>query len=222
MGPHMRAVILALGCLATAFSLPALANGQQQLTDAKLASDMLWRDVYPIGGTTLFCAQPFSGPSSQFTAIQLYSDKQLKRALRCITDRQCSIMNPDFPYMAADLHNLYPALTRVKQELGKATFGELDDNLPSRFADIGCELKIGFKQAEPRNEAKGDVARAIFYMHSEYGLPIVGSLPMLKKWHQMDPPDAEDKARNDRIEALQGNRNTFIDNPALAEQLGGN
>jgi len=222
MGPHMRAVILALGCLATSLLLPALANGQQQISDAKISSQLLWRDVYPGGGTSLFCNQPFNGESSQFTASPIYSSKQLKSALRCTTDRQCSIMTPRFPYMAADLHNLYPALTRVELARRNAEFGELDASVPSKFADIGCDLKASFKLVEPRDEAKGNVARAIFYMHSEYNLPIIGSLPMYKKWHQMDPPDAEEKARNDRIQALQGNRNPYIDNPALAEQLNGN
>lgn len=218
----MRAVIIALGCLATCLSLPALANGQQQITDSDLASAILWRDVYPIGGISLFCALPFNGAGSEFTATPIYSTRQLKSALRCVTDRQCSIMNPNFPYMASDLHNLYPALKRVDEVLRNATFGELDDNVPSKLADIDCNLQARFKRVEPRDEAKGNVARAIFYMHSEYGLPIPGSLPELKQWNQMDPPDAEEKARNDRIEGLQGTRNRYIDNPALAEQLNGN
>jgi deoxyribonuclease-1 len=72
---------------------------------------------------------------------------------------------------------------------------------------------------EPRDAAKGNVARAIFYMHIEYGLPIVGQLQMFKQWHQMDPPDAEEKARNDKIASLQGNRNRFIDDPSQVELL---
>ena len=44
-------------------------------------------------------------------------------------------------------------------------------------------------------------------------------LQMFKQWHQMDPPDAEEKARNDKIASLQGNRNRFIDDPGQVELL---
>jgi deoxyribonuclease-1 len=36
----------------------------------------------------------------------------------------------------------------------------------------------------------------------------------------MDPPDSEEQARNERIAQIQGTRNRFIDNPALADTLG--
>jgi deoxyribonuclease I len=215
----MRAVILALGCLAAAFSLPAQANGQKQLNDSKVATQLFWSQVYGQGGSTLYCGKTFSGESSQVVASPVYGSQQLKRALRCVTDRQCSIMNPSYPYMAADLHNLYPALSRVELTRRNAQFAELGAGVPSKFADIGCELKASYQQVEPRDEAKGNVARAIFYMHSEYGLPIVGQLQMFKAWHQLDPVDDQERARNDKIEQLQGTRNRFIDDPGLVEKL---
>ncbi|MOA17915.1 Extracellular ribonuclease precursor [compost metagenome] len=63
------------------------------------------------------------------------------------------------------------------------------------------------------------MARAIFYMHSEYGLPIVGQVQMFQQWNRLDPVDDEERARNDQIEFLQGNRNRFIDDPTLADSL---
>jgi deoxyribonuclease I len=218
----MRAVIIALGCLATTFSLPTLASGQDQIADTKAATRIFWNQLYSQGGTSLYCGQAFTGESSELKASPIYSSKQLKSALRCITDRQCGIMNPRYVYITADLHNLYPALSRVELARRNAQFGELDDSVPSKFEDIGCDMKTSFQLVEPRDEAKGNIARAIFYMHIEYGLPIVGQLQMYKKWHQMDPPDAEERARNDRIESLQGTRNRYIDDPGLVEQLTGN
>jgi deoxyribonuclease-1 len=218
----MRAVIIALGCLATTFSLPTLASGQNQIADAKAATRIFWNQLYSQGGTSLYCGQTFASESGQLKVSPIYSSKQLKSALRCITNRQCSIMTPTYPYMTADLHNLYPALSRVELARRNAQFGELDASVPSKFEDIGCDMKTSFQLVEPRDEAKGNIARAIFYMHIEYGLPIVGQLQMYKSWHQMDPPDAEERARNDRIESLQGTRNRYIDDPALAEQLTGN
>ncbi|MFP6848359.1 MAG: endonuclease [Pseudomonas sp.] len=214
----MRSLFLAIGCLAASISPLALASGQNQLSDPKAATQLLWSQLYGQGGSTLYCGQTFSTESSQLKASPIYSNKQLKSALRCITDRQCTIMNPRYGYIASDLHNLYPTLTRVELVRRNAQFGELDTQVPSKFDDIGCNMKTSFQLVEPRDEAKGNIARAIFYMHVEYDLPIVGPVRMYKKWHQMDPPDAEEKARNDKIAGLQGTRNRFIDNPELVEQ----
>jgi deoxyribonuclease-1 len=214
----MRSLLLAIGCLAASISLPTLANGQNQLSDPKAAVQLFWSQLYGQGGTTLYCGKTFSEENGQLKASPIYSSKQLKGALRCVTDRQCGIMNPRYVYMASDLHNLYPVLTRVELVRRNAQFGVLDDSVPSKFSDIDCDMKTSFHLVEPRDEAKGNVARAIFYMHVEYDLPIVGQVQMYKKWHQMDPPDAEERARNDKIASLQGTRNRFIDNPELVEQ----
>jgi deoxyribonuclease-1 len=215
----MRAVVIALGFIATAPTLPALANGQDKIADLQTSEQLLWSTVYRADGSSLYCAKPFSEKGGLFSASQIYNGKQLKRSLRCITDRQCSIMNPRYPYIAADLHNLYPALTRVEEARGNAQFKELGAEVPSAFEDIGCDLKTAFKAIEPRDQAKGNIARAMFYMHIEYDLPLVGPAAMYKKWHQLDPPDAEEQARNDSIEKLQGTRNRFIDDPGLADRL---
>jgi deoxyribonuclease-1 len=216
----MRAVTLLLGCLATCISTVSVAGGQTQLGDPKQAIEQaFWKDLYGNGGTTLYCGQSFERESGALTASPIYSSKQLKSAMRCITDRQCTIMNPRYPFIVADLHNHYPALSRVELVRRNAQFGELADELPSKFADIGCDMRTSFQLVEPRDEAKGNIARAIFYMHVEYGLPIVGLVPMYKAWHRLDPPDGEERARNDRIEMLQDTRNRFIDDPSLVDQL---
>ncbi len=44
----------------------------------------------------------------------------------------------------------------------------------------------------------------------------MGLLADLLTWHQQDPPDAEEIARNDVIQGFQGNRNPFVDHPEWA------
>ena len=86
---------------------------------------------------------------------------------------------------------------------------------------------------EPRESHKGNAARALLYMSLRYNgvngqdwtfnrlnnvvLPALSedpqSLQLLLQWHQLDPPDAEEIARNDYIQSIQGNRNPFIDHP---------
>ena len=44
----------------------------------------------------------------------------------------------------------------------------------------------------------------------------MGLLSTLLAWHQADPPDAAELARNEVIYSFQGNRNPFIDHPEWA------
>lgn len=101
---------------------------------------------------------------------------------------------------------------------------------------------------EPMDEYKGDFARGYFgtmikwangdyqtFTTAEgaqifntsydvahyYGLKAYG-VALLLKWHREDPVSAKEIARNNGIQAQQGNRNPFIDYPCLAEYLWGN
>lgn len=46
----------------------------------------------------------------------------------------------------------------------------------------------------------------------------MGLLSTLLQWHQADPPDARELARNEIVQGFQGNRNPFIDHPEWATQ----
>ena len=87
----------------------------------------------------------------------------------------------------------------------------------------------GNKVYEPRDQQKGNAARAIFYVciayyttSANWHLPstittTAGPLSytqdqnVLKAWHYQDLPDNYEIARNDFIDSIQGNRNPFID-----------
>ena len=101
---------------------------------------------------------------------------------------------------------------------------------------------------EPRDEYKGDFARAYFgtmvrwsegdyqtfttgdgaaifntaYDASHYyGLTAYG-VALLMKWHRADPVSQKEIDRNNACQSTQGNRNPFIDYPCLAEYFWGN
>ncbi|MET0106461.1 MAG: endonuclease [Sedimenticola sp.] len=68
--------------------------------------------------------------------------------------------------------------------------------------------------------SRGNIARAMFYMHDTYGLTIFKRQgELLKQWNRKDPPDREERRRNALIDEIQGTRNHFIDNPRAAEKL---
>ena len=83
---------------------------------------------------------------------------------------------------------------------------------------------------EPRDEMKGDIARAMMYEAVSYnGTSGIWAFPnpisfiiqygqdqeVIKNWHFADLPDAYEIARNEYIYNLQGNRNPFIDSTDL-------
>jgi hypothetical protein len=127
----------------------------------------------------------------------------------------------------SDLHNLFPAhqdnanAVRSNRPLGEVT------SVESTFGDAQYgDNAAGQRVYEPRDQHKGDAARAIFYMAVKWnGTGGTWELPnpidfivqygqdqdVLKQWHWQDPPDAWEIARNDFIESEQGNRNPFVD-----------
>ena len=89
---------------------------------------------------------------------------------------------------------------------------------------------------EVADNVKGDVARILLYVYVAYEQPnltantgavgegnersdgrkVIESLDTLLSWCRNDPVDEWELRRNDLVQALQGNRNVFIDYPELA------
>jgi endonuclease I len=82
---------------------------------------------------------------------------------------------------------------------------------------------------EPKEDRKGDVARAMMYemvsydgLEGGWGLDeLLSEAPdqsqaVLKQWNMQDPPDKFERTKNDYIFSLQHNRNPFIDHPNWA------
>ncbi len=120
----------------------------------------------------------------------------------------------------SDFHHLFPSnlnsanILRSNKPLGEVV------NPTSSF--LACQLGTdinGQTVFEPRDEHKGDAARAIMYQAicynsidgNNWALPSSQDQMILKNWHFQDPPDSWEIARNDFIDSLQGNRNPFID-----------
>ena len=73
---------------------------------------------------------------------------------------------------------------------------------------------------DPTAKARGNLARAYFYMSFLYRIQIQNRLEeKLRMWHFEDPPDKIEETRNSMIEQTQGNRNPFIDHPEVVERV---
>lgn len=71
----------------------------------------------------------------------------------------------------------------------------------------------GTGQSEPDLELTDDRSKIVITSASP---AYMGLLSTLLAWHQADPPDAAERARNEVVYGFQGNRNPFIDHPEWA------
>lgn len=122
----------------------------------------------------------------------------------------------------SDLHHLYPADKDMNNRRANFKFGDVDgrsENLKCSESRLGLGRPDG-PRFEPPDEHKGNVARALFYFSVRYSIPIDSDEEeTLKSWNHLDPVDAEELERNDKIEKIQGNRNPFIDHPEYADRI---
>ncbi len=121
----------------------------------------------------------------------------------------------------SDLHHLYPTDSKANSVRGNNEFAEVDGDM-LRDCDgsyTGVEKWQG-GYFEPPSEHKGNVARALFYFSIRYKLKISRKEEeYLRRWHNLDPVDANETERNELIHKVQGNRNPFIDYPELVGQI---
>lgn len=151
-----------------------------------------------------------------------------------------------------DCYHLNPSNTTANSSRSNYPLGVPTKDLKDQ--SVTGSLKVGratyegetFWVFEPKDEYKGDFARAYFYMATCYGDELtwrldnkdVGSkyamrndsylefrdweIEVLTTWHRQDPVSEKETKRMDAVSDFQHNRNPFIDYPDLAEYIWGN
>ncbi|MFE8072145.1 endonuclease [Marinobacteraceae bacterium S3BR75-40.1] len=202
----------AIGVLVTA----PCALAQTQLDDPDEAiKTYFWGDLYKNGGTSFFCRNKFDKKTVLYTESYVYGLNWVADSLRCGSQRSCGRDDETFRRIASDLHNIYPAKALVELRRRNTKYEALG---PSVQPD-DCGIRSAFQVIEPPDVVKGNVARAIAYMHTTYDLPMIMPVATLKEWNRLDPPDEEEKARNDKIRDIEGSENPYISNPSLIDNL---
>lgn len=150
-----------------------------------------------------------------------------------------SLFDKDEP-MKGDIHHLFP--TRIEANSGRNNFpfDEIPDQLtdtwyfnntqqsgiPTSNIDLYSELDAG-TAFEPREDHKGNVARAIFYFWTIYQNTndvsddadfFEGMKDVLLDWHSLDPVDDAEVQRSLGAEQAQGNKNPFVHDTTLVRR----
>ncbi|KAF3887937.1 hypothetical protein DA73_0400022420 [Tolypothrix bouteillei VB521301] len=138
----------------------------------------------------------------------------------------------------ADLHHLLPSRKDINSDRGNKPFSEIEDSstekwfrddvrlstIPSSKIDEFSES--AFSRFEPREEVKGNIARAMFYFNTIYSDRANAVDPnyfkqqrqTLCQWNKQDPPDTAEIERSHAIAKFQGNENPFVLDATLAER----
>ena len=138
-----------------------------------------------------------------------------------------------------DLHNLVPVDRTVNSSRGNKVFGLA--NSPHHECE---QCRVSSAAWEPPDEVKGDIARVLFYMDVRYSIEQnlgtaqnsadlalreipnasrghFGPLSTLLSWHCQDGVSDEEIMRQETIFRYQDNRNLFVDDPELVEDVYG-
>lgn len=174
-------------------------------------------------GENVVFSEPFSWSSTGFSREHTYCHNWMP------TNPADSPERPEYN----DFHHLFPTNQNDVNSLrSNYPLGEVVTPTSTYLqGKLGLDAN-GKTVFEPRDEHKGDAARAIMYMAVCYnGIdgfnwklrnPISNTInygqdqEVLKQWHFQDPPSNWEIARNDFIDSLQGNRNPFIDSMSFA------
>ena len=146
----------------------------------------------------------------------------------------------------SDLHHLFPAKANVNSSRGAEPYREIPDadadgwyrqaasqsTTPSanlaEWSEKDNASYAGFGGSfEPRDDHKGDAARAAFYFAAIYDTEVAQAgaqafFDAMKEdlidWHYADPVSAEEAARSSWIAGWQGRENPFILDSTLARR----
>ncbi|KAK8863652.1 hypothetical protein M9Y10_011340 [Tritrichomonas musculus] len=138
--------------------------------------------------------------------------------------------------MVSDLHHLISSPNVINNARSNYQFGEFDYSQCNKWCNKNnCKLPVPSDDQKdqyscvsssnvfmPRKQDRGEIARAVFYFYTvypDYKLSTVGNVETFKLWNRLYPPSAFEIARNNAINRSQGNRNPFIDDPSLVDQV---
>ncbi len=124
----------------------------------------------------------------------------------------------------SDMNHLFLTDSVANSDRGNFEFGDLSgvaNEIHAQNCSVSAVGRInGDRIFMPPVRHRGNVARALFYFATHYGLTISDAQEkVLRIWHKADPADTLEIARHEMIAGIQKVRNPFIDHPELVDQI---
>jgi hypothetical protein len=141
----------------------------------------------------------------------------------------------------SDMHHLFPSRVSANSARGSMPFAEINDNITQTWyyktiessAGPSLDVRDNYSEKsstrwEPREEAKGNIARAIFYFYTMYQTQADNADPeffglqkdVLCEWHDLDPVDQLEWERSKMIGKWQDDKaNPFVLDCTLAGRM---
>ena len=142
--------------------------------------------------------------------------------------------------LQGEMHNLFPTRVLVNSDRGNDPFGEIPDAQTQYWyrgsverqsmiptTDLDAWSEDTSSRFEPRDDHKGNAARAVFYFYAIHARAITasgdaffaGMRDDLLAWNEIvDPVDDRERGRSTFIASRQGNENPFVLDPTLARR----
>jgi hypothetical protein len=119
-----------------------------------------------------------------------------------------------------DLHHLFPVDSTANTQRGNLPFGEVATVEWSSGGSLQGMDGAGVDVFEPRDEHKGNVARAMLYFAVRYGYTLSEEqFALFNAWDVADPTDDAEMTRTSSIQGHQGNANPFVACPGLVQRV---
>ena len=139
-----------------------------------------------------------------------------------------------------NMHHLAASRVDVNQDRANLPFAEIPDNITDNWYyrsiklnhipgdNIDLYTEGTGNQFEPKESVKGNIARAVFYIHAIYRDQVMAVDPLffmeqqadLCAWHFADPVDEAEMMRTEQIANYQdGKENPFVLDCTLAERM---
>jgi len=242
-GPMKYAVCFSLlfaACSAHANTLVSHPNevGPRNFTRAK---QVLPR-VYDGREKDFYCACPYQGKKMDLQACGVTPRKQVERAERLEWEhvvaawtighqrqcwqtkidgklggrRHCARTDPEFVRAEGDLVNLVPAVGEINGDRSNYGFSVWTQKPEPMYGQ--CQTVVDFKlrAIQPRPAVRGEIARIHFYMADTYQLRLSRQdVRLFCAWAKQFPVSDWERLRDERITAMQGYGNPYVQQPAV-------
>ncbi|WP_445620643.1 endonuclease [Kushneria sp. Sum13] len=217
-------------------ALPALAEPPGSFSTAKKIATQIHADHQ----RTFYCDCTYTEDGPDLASCGYQVRKQKPRANRiewehimpaydfgrqrqCWQDggrRNCRSNDPVFRRAEADLVNLVPSVGEVNGDRSNMRYGMVTSADAYQYGQ--CSAKVSFKERtfQPPAEVRGNIARTYWYMRDTYGTSISSQQQRLfEAWAKADPVDDWERLRNQRITAIQGSGNPYVEDSPQPQPL---